>query len=106
MSIVQFYHLFLTEDEVMVELIVLRGVAEAAQESGDLYRWASQVVAQACSERRNVRVSQLKWYEFVLLLNGHIATARWLNCPARMECRGSECPCLGSCKKLEQEGRH
>jgi hypothetical protein len=39
-----------------VELVVLRGVARSAQNSELLYRWASEVVSQACAERRDVRV--------------------------------------------------
>lgn len=57
LSILQVYKLLTGMAEVTIELIVIRGVAHSAEESGELYTWASNVVAQACSDRRNVRVS-------------------------------------------------
>ena len=41
------------------ELVILRGVAQLAEQSGGLYEWASNVVATACSERCNVHVCAL-----------------------------------------------
>ena len=40
----------------MVELVILRGLAQSSDHSGAMYDWASGVVAQACYDRRNVRV--------------------------------------------------
>jgi hypothetical protein len=42
--------------KIKVELVVLRGIAQSSEHSGALYEWASEVVAQACYDRRNVRV--------------------------------------------------
>lgn len=39
-----------------VELVVMRGTAYNAANSGSLYCWATEVVRMACSERRDVRV--------------------------------------------------
>jgi hypothetical protein len=40
----------------LVELVVLRGIAQSSEQSGALYEWASRVVEQACYDRRDVRV--------------------------------------------------
>jgi hypothetical protein len=45
----------------------MRGVAHSAEESEELYTWASNVVAQACFDRRNVRVSDQNLLHFFLL---------------------------------------
>ena len=54
-------HYNITDDIVpvesfKVELVALRGIAQSSEHSGALYEWASDVVAHACHDRRNVRV--------------------------------------------------
>jgi hypothetical protein len=44
------------QEIIVVELVVIRKVACRAPFSVQLYAWLSEVVAAACSERRNVRV--------------------------------------------------
>jgi hypothetical protein len=53
---------FAGSDEVTVELVVLRGIAQSSEHSGALYDWASEVVARACHDRRNVRVCSAHVY--------------------------------------------
>ncbi len=48
--------LFYSEN-IMIELVIIRGVAQQAPFSSSLYSWLASVVKQACSDRRNVRVS-------------------------------------------------
>ena len=45
--------------ELVVELVVVRGVACGTSVSDPLYMWLKCVVEKACGERRNVRVSDL-----------------------------------------------
>jgi hypothetical protein len=59
-----------------VELVVLRGIAQSSELSGALYDWASEVVAQACSDRRNVRVcSVCVFLKLFQVLTSLVATA-------------------------------
>jgi hypothetical protein len=51
--------------EYTVELVVLRGVAQSSEHSGALYEWASEVVAHACHDRRNVRVCSACIYFYI-----------------------------------------
>jgi hypothetical protein len=50
-------------DKIIVELVVLRGIAQSSEHAGALYEWASTVVAHACHDRRNVRV-RLVYFKF------------------------------------------
>lgn len=47
-----------------VELVVFRGVAQSSTHSEALYEWASSVVAQACRDRRNVRVRSTSYADY------------------------------------------
>jgi len=80
---------------------VLRGVARGAQESGDLYRWALEVVAQACSERRNVRVSQPRYRTSILLLNGHASHSTMAQLSSWDGMQGLGMPAFGVWPKAE-----
>ena len=53
---------------ITIELAIIRGVALNASFSPSLFSWLAGVVKQACSERRNVRVSIRVWYPDILLI--------------------------------------
>ncbi|KAF8179186.1 hypothetical protein BJ912DRAFT_1045174 [Pholiota molesta] len=42
-------------EEIRIELVVIRDVAAASSLGGGLYTWLTEVVHEACNERRNVR---------------------------------------------------
>lgn len=49
--------LMVSLENIIIELAIIRGTALNASFSSLLYSWLAGVVKQACSERRNVRVS-------------------------------------------------
>jgi hypothetical protein len=64
----QYSHYFVSAGSPKVELVVLRGIAQSSEHSGALYEWASGVVAQACYDRRNVRVCYALFFEYLFLI--------------------------------------
>jgi hypothetical protein len=52
----------------LVELVVLRGIAQSSEQSEVLYKWASGVVEQACYDRRDVRVCSVLPIFFFLII--------------------------------------
>ena len=44
-------------EDLVIELIILRGIGTSGPVSQPLYAWLKEVIIQACDERRNVRVS-------------------------------------------------
>lgn len=41
---------------MQIELVVIRNVAASSSISDGLFKWLTEVVTEACDERRNVRV--------------------------------------------------
>jgi len=54
-----FYNIFLISfvEDLVIELVILRGIGTSGPVSQPLYAWLKEVIIQACNERRNVRVS-------------------------------------------------
>lgn len=56
-AVTTFFKLISIIVEIVVELVVLRGIASNSPLGPEIHRWLSNVVEIACNYRRNVRVS-------------------------------------------------
>ena len=63
-----FYNIFLISfvEDLVIELVILRGIGTSGPVSQPLYAWLKEVIIQACNERRNVRVSSSFFFFFFL----------------------------------------
>lgn len=48
--------------DIVVQLVVIRGITFSSPLSENLNKWLTQVVTTACSYRRNIRVREIYYY--------------------------------------------